>query len=77
MMNLSEKEKKQITAEIKNFAKELGFDSCGIAPANELTIEKEHLNEWLKNKYNANMHYMERNTAKRCNPRELMESSAS
>lgn len=77
MMNLSEKEKKQITAEIKNFAKELGFDSCGIAPANELTIEKEHLNEWLENKYNANMHYMERNTEKRCNPRELIENSAS
>lgn len=46
-------------------ANRLGFNLVGFAKAEKLTVEISHLNEWLKNKYNAGMEYMERNLDKR------------
>ncbi|MGE5399987.1 MAG: tRNA epoxyqueuosine(34) reductase QueG [Ignavibacteriales bacterium] len=52
-------------------AKELNFDLVGFARADNLNTEVRHLEEWLGKKYNAGMSYMERNTRKRLDIREI------
>lgn len=62
---------------IQQKAKELGFDDCGFAKAEELTQEKEILKEWLHHKMNGNMHYMANHFDKRVNPSKLVEGAKS
>jgi epoxyqueuosine reductase len=67
----------QIAAYIKSLAAELGFDACGIAPAEPLTQEKEHLDEWLAKGYHAGMDYMHKHADKRHDPAQLVENARS
>jgi epoxyqueuosine reductase len=58
---------------IKNKALELGFSSCGICSCSAFSEDTQSFFEnWLKSKYQANMHYLERNISKRFNPKELV-----
>jgi epoxyqueuosine reductase len=58
-------------------AKSLGFDLVGFAPAEKLTHEASHLSEWLDQKFNAGMTYMERNYNKRIDVKEILPSAKS
>lgn len=63
---------------IKNYALEVGFDSCGITIANQLEpIHTTHFLSWLEKGYAANMNYMNRNINLRTDPRELLPSAQS
>jgi epoxyqueuosine reductase len=62
---------------IKQEAKRLGFDNCGIAKANFLEEEAVFLEQWLKNGYHGEMHYMENHFDKRLDPRLLVENAKS
>jgi len=46
-------------------AKATGFDLVGFAKAEELTVDVENLEQWLKSDYHAGMEYMEWNREKR------------
>jgi epoxyqueuosine reductase len=67
----------QTAAYIKALAVELGFDACGIAPAEPLTQEKEHLDNWLAKGYHAGMDYMQKHADKRHDPAQLVENARS
>jgi epoxyqueuosine reductase len=69
--------KSEITIQIKEKARELGFFSCGISKAEFLENEAEHLERWLKNGRHGKMHYMENHFDKRLNPALLVEGAKS
>jgi len=62
---------------IKQEALKLGFDQCGIAKAEFLAEEAPKLEEWLKNNYHGQMHYMENYFDKRLDPRLLVDGAQS
>ena len=62
---------------IKQEAKRLGFESCGISKAEFLEEEAPHLEQWLKNGFQGNMQYMENYFDKRLDPRLLVENAKS
>lgn len=62
---------------IKNEAKRLGFESCGISKAIFLEEEASNLEQWLKKGFHGKMHYMENNFDKRLDPRLLVEGAKS
>ena len=65
------------TNKVKEIAKNLGFDFCGISKAEELTAEARELEHWLKKGYHGKMEYMERNFDKRIDPRVLVPGAKS
>lgn len=65
------------TAFIKQEAKRLGFDYCGISKAEFLAAEAPRLERWLKNNMHGQMQYMENYFDKRLDPRLLVEGSKS
>lgn len=68
----------KLTNEIAaDIAKKLGFDLIGFTGADELIEETGKLEEWLKNKYNAGMAYMERNLEKRRDVRNILPEARS
>lgn len=74
---MSDSEKHIITGLIRDKARELGFELCGIAPASFLKENEEILREWLGLGMNAGMDYMARNIEKRVNPDALFEGAKS
>jgi epoxyqueuosine reductase len=62
---------------IKSEAKRLGFLSCGISKAGFLEQEAPRLENWLNNKMNGQMSYMENNFDKRLNPTLLVDDAKS
>ncbi len=62
---------------IKQEAKRLGFESCGISKVEFLKDEAIHLEQWLKNGYHGEMHYMDNHFDKRLDPRLLVEGAKS
>ncbi|NLA40289.1 MAG: tRNA epoxyqueuosine(34) reductase QueG [Smithella sp.] len=64
-------------AAIKEEARRLGFDSCGISRAEALPEDAARLQKWLDHGYHASMAYMERNTRKRVDPTRLFEGARS
>jgi epoxyqueuosine reductase len=62
---------------IKQTAKELGFDYCGISEAGFLEEEAPRLEAWLKNGMHGEMKYMENYFDKRLDPRLLVEGARS
>jgi len=62
---------------IKQEAKRLGFDSCGISKAVFLEEEAKNLEEWLNNGYHGKMQYMENYFDKRLDPRLLVDDAKS
>jgi len=66
-----------LTEEIKIKALELGFCKIGIAKAELLNVEGEHLKEWLRLGYQASMLWMEKNVEKRVDPRNIVPNAQS
>jgi epoxyqueuosine reductase len=64
------------SSRIKNRALELGFDLCGIAPA-EPFPELAFLDSWLDRGYAGEMHYLHRSADRRRDVREVMPSTRS
>ena len=65
------------SADIKRIALEVGFDACGVAPAEALTDTEYPLRRWLASGWHGNLDYMERNVDKRMDPRLLVEGARS
>ncbi len=66
-----------ISNKIKQWAAELGFSHCGIAKAIFLEDEAPKLEEWLKQNYQGEMHYMENHFDMRLDPRILVPEAKS
>jgi len=58
--------------QIKQAAFDAGFDACGIARADALTEDAFYLRKYLNDCKHGDMHYLERNLEKRCDPRLLV-----
>ena len=67
--------KSKHTTFIKEQAKRLGFDYCGISKAEFLEEEAPRFETWLKNNMHGEMQYMENYFDKRLDPRLLVEGS--
>ncbi|MBS1637223.1 MAG: tRNA epoxyqueuosine(34) reductase QueG [Bacteroidetes bacterium] len=65
------------TAHVKQIAKRLGFDFCGISKAGFLEQEAPRLEKWLKENKHGEMHYMENYFDKRLDPRLLVDGAQS
>ncbi|MCL6523827.1 MAG: tRNA epoxyqueuosine(34) reductase QueG [Thermoflavifilum sp.] len=65
------------TALVKQLARELGFDYCGIARAEPLTEDARRLERWLAQGYHGTMSYMERYMDLRIDPRKLVPGARS
>ena len=62
---------------IKQLARNLGFDSCGIARAGYLEEDARRLENWLTNGYHGTMQYMENHFQLRVNPQLLVPGAKS
>ena len=58
-------------SQVKTWAAELGFDDCRIATARRATHADE-FDEWLADGRNGEMAWLERNPARRADPREVL-----
>ncbi|MBX6379644.1 MAG: tRNA epoxyqueuosine(34) reductase QueG [Thermoflavifilum aggregans] len=65
------------TALVKQLARKLGFDYCGIARAAALDEDARRLEKWLNNGYQGTMAYMERYFDLRIDPRKLVPGAQS
>lgn len=63
--------------EIKNYAKELGFDLFRIIKADPLPKEAKHFKNWLKQGFEGDMEYMDRDPEKRTNPQKILPGAKS
>jgi epoxyqueuosine reductase len=66
-----------LTQNIKQYACNLGFDVCGIAPAIYLDKEDKRIRAWIDSGYAAGMSYLEKNGDKRSDPRLLVDNAKS
>ena len=71
------KDKRSYSKFIKQEAKRLGFESCGIAKADFLQEEATNLELWLNNGYQGEMSYMENYFDKRLDPSLLVDGAKS
>jgi epoxyqueuosine reductase len=62
---------------IKEYAAELGFDLCGIAPARALDEHRRILTKWVDAGMNSDMAYLGQNIGKRTDPRILFPGAKS
>jgi epoxyqueuosine reductase len=62
--------------QVKQHARLLGFDLCGIAPA-AAHPELQFLREWLSRGYAGDMHYMQRTADRRADVRHILPSARS
>ncbi|MBX5438169.1 MAG: tRNA epoxyqueuosine(34) reductase QueG [Thermoflavifilum sp.] len=65
------------TALVKQLARELGFDYCGIARAMQLDEDARRLEQWLHKGFQGTMAYMERYFDLRIDPRKLVPGAQS
>lgn len=56
-------------------AKQIGFEDIGFAKSDILTHEFDNYEKWIKNHYNADMAWMERNVDKRKDPSQVLENT--
>ncbi len=66
-----------LSAKIKERARLEGFEKVGIAPAAPLEEEGARLGEWLARGFHGRMAWMERDPARRTDPRELLPGARS
>lgn len=69
--------KERHTAIVKQAARALGFDFCGIAKAQKLDEDARRLEKWLQNGMHGNMSYMERHFDLRVDPCLLVPGARS
>lgn len=62
---------------VKQWAKEVGFDYCGISTATFLEDEAPRLETWLKRNHQGTMAWMENHFDKRLDPRQLVDGAKS
>lgn len=62
---------------VKETARNLGFDHCGIAKAEKLDEDAGRLEQWLKKGHHGSMHYMENHFDLRIDPRKLVPGARS
>ena len=67
----------QHTGFIKESAKKLGFDYCGIARAEKLNEDARRLEQWLNNGMHGSMQYMEKYFDMRVDPSRLVPGAKS
>src|ERR1700757_4865488 len=67
--------KQTYTTLIKQHAKRLGFEYCGISKADFLEEEAPRLEKWLNNNMHGEMKYMENYFDKRLDPRLLVDGA--
>ena len=65
------------TRTIKEIAKSIGFDQCGIARAERLDDDALRLEKWLKKGYHGEMSYMENHFDMRIDPQKLVPGAKS
>lgn len=68
---------KTLSVLIKEKAKDIGFDLCGIAAARPLAEREDILRNWCTSGMNAGMTYLARDIEKRINPESLVEGAKS
>jgi len=68
---------KSISVLIKEYAKEIGFDLCGIAKARSLEEHRPIISQWVLEGMNGDMDYLKQNTTKRLDPRILFPGTKS
>jgi epoxyqueuosine reductase len=68
---------KKLTQKIKQKALEIGFDKVGVARAEALKKEGDHLKEWLERDLHGEMRWLEREPEKRSDPRVLFPGAKS
>jgi epoxyqueuosine reductase len=61
------------SSEVKQRARELGFDLCGIAPP-DVVVDAERFRSWLDRGYAGEMRYLERSAARRQDARQVLPS---
>jgi epoxyqueuosine reductase len=64
------------SADVKQQARELGFDACGVAPAAQLP-ELGFLREWIDRGYAGEMEYLRRTAERRADVRRVLPSARS
>jgi epoxyqueuosine reductase len=62
---------------IKDAAKKIGFDGCGIASPMVLEKDIDYLTKWLAENKNGNLKYLENNIEKKADPRKLLGNAKS
>ena len=68
---------KALSDQIRQHARELGFQFVGIVPATALITERDRLREWLARGYHGNMSWMARDPDQRTDPRKLFPAARS
>ncbi|MDH5546972.1 MAG: tRNA epoxyqueuosine(34) reductase QueG [Gammaproteobacteria bacterium] len=68
------KNPQQLVAQIKLWARELGFQQCGISDI-ELEQAQQHLHNWIAQHFHGEMDYMHRHGEKRWRPEQLVENT--
>lgn len=68
---MTEIDLQQITADIKNWGVELGFQEVSITDI-DLSKYEGHLEDWIDRNYHGAMSYMAENHDKRCHPEQLV-----
>ena len=74
---MADQEKTNLSVLIKEKAREIGFDLCGIAPVRILEKNGAMIKKWCEAGMNAGMSYLERNIEKRVNPETLFPGAKS
>lgn len=72
-----ENNRRELSKRIKQRALAEGFEMVGIVPAEPLSGESEHLNEWLARGYHGAMRWMARDPEIRTDPRKLFPPARS
>ena len=65
------------TQQVKGFARNLGFDYCGIARVQKLDDDARRLENWLNKGYHGAMQYMENHFDMRVDPSKLVPGAKS
>lgn len=65
-----------VEAQVKAWAKELGFDECRVAAAKRATHADEY-EKWIEEGKHGEMKWLERNPSRRADPREVLEGCKS
>ncbi|MFO7614079.1 MAG: tRNA epoxyqueuosine(34) reductase QueG [Bacteroidales bacterium] len=69
--------KYELSAWIKEKALSIGFQACGISEACCLAEDRNRLDQWLRQGFQGEMSYMERNCGKRADPSLLLPGARS